>query len=326
MRLFKLKNLLLGLILLLNHQVIASNEQVDLPKAEINDLLKKDLSLNALQAYWAFSGLVSTENGDLFNYYFQMQRKDSHFHAVAALIDSQTKEILLFEESSAKMEHFVDSNWRVGRAFMQFNPINNSWVFGVTPKDHKGFNFKVDMLGQSLSMPMSQGLRSGIELLINQTGRLNGHLQVGDKSAKDQFVTAPKAWFKQIWVSKSQETVHPLTGVLCQFNDGSAFFSVNLQEADALKGAIAGWRDEQGTVIPMSQFVSIQEKQDGLWSIRIPSPKISLSFQDSLAKGEGKHQLIAGFTKDELPGFCTITKDEIGEEVPPKIETKLALK
>lgn len=282
---------------------------------------KQAIAINASQAYWAFSGMVSTENGDQYNYYFQMQRKDNQFHAVATLIDSQSKKVMLFEESSAKIEHFVDTKWRVGRAFMQYNPINDSWVFGVTPKANQGFNFKVDMLGQALSMPMSQGLRSGIELLINQTGRLNGHLQVGEKSSKDQFVTAPKAWFKQIWVSKSQESLHPLTGVLCQFNDGSGFFSVNLQESDALKGAIAGWRDVQGTVMPMSQFVSIKEDKEGLWSIRIPSPKISLSFQDSLAKGNEKHQVIAGLTKDELPGFCTITKDEIGEE-SQKISSK----
>ncbi|MBA2709529.1 MAG: hypothetical protein H0U57_02930 [Tatlockia sp.] len=275
------------------------------------ETVKSPISISALLASWAFSGTVTNENGDLYNYYFQMQRQANQFHAIATLINNQSKEVLLYEESDNTIDHLITTNWRVGRAFLQFNPINNSWVFGVTTKANKGFNFKVDMLGQPLTMPLSQGLRSGIELLVNQTGRLNGHLQTGETPSKDQFVTAQKAWFKQVWVSKSQASTHPLTGVLCQFNDGSGFFSVNLQEPDALRGAVAGWRDVEGTVIPMSQFVTIG-KEDGLWSIRIPSPKIHLDLEDALASVAGKHQLIAGLTKGKTPGFCTITTDEIG--------------
>ncbi|MBA3536683.1 MAG: hypothetical protein H0T84_08760 [Tatlockia sp.] len=307
-----LERILLGFVLLMTNHVYAT-DAVESAKPETTNE-KNTLSINALHAYWAFSGTVSNENGELYNYYFQMQRKDNQFHAVATLINNQSKEVLLYEESDKTIEHFVATNWHVGRAFMQFNPINNSWVFGVTTKNHIGFNFKIDMLGQPLTMPLSQGLRSGIELLVNQTGRLNGHIQAGEKVAKDQFVTAPKAWFKQIWVSKSQESRHPLTGVLCQFNDGSGFFAVNLQEPDALRGAVAGWRDVEGTVIPMSQFVSVKEKKDGLWSIRIPSPKIRLSLEDALAKGNEKHHLIAGLSTGKTPGFCTITMDEIGEQ------------
>jgi hypothetical protein len=318
MKQLRLQSLLLSFVLLTTNYVYATEVESVTPDLAIE---KNAISINALHAYWAFSGTVSNENGELYNYYFQMQRKDDQFHAVATLINNQSKEVLLYEESDKTIKDFVATNWRVGRAFMQFNPINNSWVFGVTTKDHKGFNFKVDMLGQPLTMPLSQGLRSGIELLVNQTGRLNGHIQAGETVAKDQFVTAPKAWFKQIWVSKSQASLHPLTGVLCQFNDGSGFFAVNLQEPDALRGAVAGWRDVEGTVIPMSQFVSVKEKKDGLWSIRIPSPKIRLSLEDALAKGNEKHQLIAGLTSGKTPGFCTITRDEIGEQ-PQQLVTK----
>ena len=111
------------------------------------------MSINSLEAYWVFSGLVTNENGEPYNYYFQMQRKDNQFQHVAMLMDSQTKKLLLFDESDATLSHFVTTNWHVGEAFMQFNPINNSWVFGVKTKANKGFNFKVDMLGQPLTMP-----------------------------------------------------------------------------------------------------------------------------------------------------------------------------
>lgn len=286
-------------------------ESVEPAKIEL-EKTENTISFNALQAYWVFSGIVTNESGERYNYYFQMERQDTKLHAVATLIDSQNKEVLLFEESNTVIKHPDAKNWHVGRAFMQFNPINNSWVFGVKAKAKVGFNFKVDMLRQTMSIPTAQDLRSGVELLVNQTGRLNGHLQTGPTS-KEQFVTAPKAWFKQVWVSKPQDSMHPLTGILCQFNDGSGFYAVNLQEADALRGAVAGWRDVQGSAVSMSQFVSIKKTKDGLWHIRIPSPKIRLSLNDALVNENEKHQLIAGLTDGLMPGFCTITKDEVGQ-------------
>ena len=273
---------------------------------------------NAPQADWVFAGMVTNESGERYNYYFQMQRNNSQFHAIAMLIDSQSKEVLLFEESNARIEHPESSNWRVGQTFMQFNPINNSWVFGVKTKVKKGFNFKVDMLPQADNKPStSQDLRSGVELLVNQTGRLNGHLKT-NATGKEQFVTAPKAWFRQVWVSKQQESLHPLLGVLCQFNDGSGFYSMNLQEPDAIRGAVAGWRDIQGLPVSMSQFVSVKEAKDGVWHIRIPSPKVRLSLQDALAKEKDKHQLIAGLIEGVMPGFCTISQDQIGQQLQPE--------
>ncbi|MFA5959419.1 MAG: hypothetical protein WC785_02790 [Tatlockia sp.] len=269
------------------------------------------IAMDATEAYWVFSGLVTTENGERFNYYFQMQRKDQLFQSLAMLIDSQTSEVLLFARNVTVLAHPDETNWRVGDSFMHFNPINNSWVFGVKAKGHKGFNFKVDMLGQSQNSTTRQNLRSGIELLVNQTGHLNGHIQTGE-GEKEQFVTAQKAWFKQIWVSQNQQASHPLMTVLCQFHDGSGFYAANLQESDALRGAIAGWRDMQGSVSPMSQFVSMKEAKEGEWQIAIPSPKVNLTLEDALAKENDKHQLIAGMTKGEMPGFCTISKDEIG--------------
>ncbi|WP_045105342.1 hypothetical protein [Legionella hackeliae] len=283
---------------------------------EASPVENKILSLNAVQGDWVFSGTVSNESGERYSYYFQMHRKDSQFHAVAALIDSQTKSLLLFEENNAVIEKPDLSNWHVGHAFLQFNPINNSWVFGIKTKDKKGFNFKADMLRAEQNTPTIQDLRSGVELLVSQTGRLNGHLHTGVDSS-EQFVTAPKAWFRQIWVSKPQDSLHPFTGVLCQFNDGSGFYAVNLQETDAWRGAVAGWRNAQGVPVSMSQFVTIKETKEGLWNIQVASPKVNLLLQDVLAKENEPHHLIAGVTNDLMPGFCTISKDEIGQKILP---------
>lgn len=273
----------------------------------------KICSIAALQTDWAFSGMVINESGERYHYYFQMQRNNTQFHALATLIDGQNQEVLLFEEATSTIEKPELSNWQVGPAFLQFNPINNSWVFGVKTSAQKGFNFKVDMLEQVGNKPTIQDLRAGIELLVSQTGRLNGHLQAGEGSS-EQFVTAQRAWFRQIWVSKPQASLHPFIGILCQFNDGSGFYSVNLQESDALRGAVAGWRNGEGSAVSMSQFVSLQEEKEGHWYIRILSPKLRLSLQDALAKTNERHQLIAGSTEGLLPGFCAISKAEIGQQ------------
>ncbi|ARG98075.1 hypothetical protein B6N58_10615 [Legionella micdadei] len=301
---------LFGCFIFLTASVCAT-EAVDPAKIELKQI-ENNLSNNSFEAYWVFSGIVTNESGEHYDYYFQIQRKNTQFHALATLIDSQSKDVLLFEEGNTTIDNADAKSWRVGKMFMQFNPINNSWVFGVKTHGNKGFNFKIDMLAQAVSPPVSQDLRSGVELLINQTGRLNGHLQTGETS-KDQFVTAQKAWFKQIRVKKPQDSLHSLTGVLCQFNDGSGFYAVNLQEPDALRGAVAGWRDIQGSAIAMSQFVSVKEtKQEGIWRIRIPSPNVHLTLQDALAKENGKHQLIAGVAEGNMPGFCAISRDQIG--------------
>lgn len=312
MRQTGLCGLLIGFSLLITDYVSAA-DAVETTKSEWEQG-QNTFSTHALQAYWVFAGMVTNENGELYDYYFQIQRNGSQFRALATLIDSQSKKAIFFEESEASIDHFVATGWQVGKAFMQFNPINNSWVFGFKTKENKGFNFKVDMLRQAQAASLNQDLRAGIELAVTQTGRLNGHLQTGEKSNKDQFVTASKAWFKQVWVSKAQDSQHPLTGVLCQFNDGSGFYAVNLQEPDALRGAVAGWRDVQGAVAPMSQFVSVKEEQEGQWLIHVSSPKVDLALQDALVKTGEQHQLIAGITKGELPGFCTITKNEIGAQ------------
>lgn len=270
------------------------------------------LSMSSPQADWAFSGVVTNESGEHYNFYLQIQRNNKQLKGVATLIDEVNKNVVLYEEGSSLIEVTDGTSWQVGHIFLRFNPINNSWVFGVKTSHDKGFNFKVDMLGLSEKVSSKQqGLRQGVEFLISQTGRLNGHIQTG---GKEQFITAPKAWFRQIWVSKPQTFNHPFTGILCDFHDGSAFYSVSLQEPDALRGAIAGWRDEKGTPVAMSQFVSLEEEKEGSWQIRIPSPKVNLTLEDMLVNINSNHRLIAGIINGNMTGFCAISQNEITED------------
>lgn len=275
-------------------------------------------SLNAQQANWVFSGIVSNENGEYYSYFFKMQRQGKDFNTLAALINDQTKQVIFLEENKAKLENSEENHWRVGNTFLKFNNINNSWIFGARGKNKAGFNFKVDMQSR-VSDPIRKKpseLRPGVSFLINQTGHLNGHIQLGEiketknKDLGDQFVTAHTAWFRQIWLTKAQDSLHPFQGIFCQFNEGNGFYSLNLAEEDALIGAIAGWRNEQGKPVRMSQFVVANEMKSGEWRIDISTPKVQLLFENALANEE-KKQLIMGAVENK-PGFCVINQDEIG--------------
>ena len=262
------------------------------------------------KADWVFSGVVTNESGEDYHYFFEMMRNQDHFNASALLVSAQNNGLVLHETSEAIITQTEAMQWQVGRMFLRFNSINNSWIFGVKDYNKKGFNFKIDMLGQADgNSAKQQDLRTGLEVLVGQTGRLNGHLQAGNQ---EEFVTANKAWFRQLWISKPQQASHPFTAILCDFADGSGFYSVNLQEQDAVRGAMAGWRNELGLPVPMSQFVSAIQEKDGLWQIRIPFPKLTFSLKDAFSSNETSPSLAAGAIDGQKHGFCVINHAELG--------------
>lgn len=276
---------------------------------QATDLQSSFLPPESTHVSWVFSGVVTSEHGDSYGYLFQMQRDNDTLHSIAALFDGQSKKLVWLDEESASVQGPLTYNWRVGRAFLRFNPINDSWIFGLKSKDKQGFNFKVDMLTQPETAPVAQVLRPGVELLVNQTSYLNGHIQLG-QGTPEAFVTAKNAWFRQIWLAPSeQEQHHPFTGVLCRFDDGSGFYSVNMTEPDALRGAVAGWSDIRGASSMMSQFISVKQAQDGPWHIRVASPSLHLILSDFVAQDS----IIAGFvTEGKQPGFCVLSRSVIG--------------
>ena len=274
-----------------------------------NIVPQNNLSTEASHANWVFSGLVTNENGDNYGYFFQMQRDGIQFRALAGLFDAQTKKLILVDESQAVIPDPSTQNWQVGRAFLRFNPINDSWIFGLQNRNKKGFNFKVDMLKHSENNPVVQNLRPGIDLLVSQTDHLNGHIQIGQDS-KEQFVTAKSAWFRQLSMTEQSSKGHPFSGVLCRFNDGGGFYSVNMTERDVLQGAVAGWQDEQGISTIMSQFINVKQAPDGPWHIHVTSPNLHLILSDYFNQDP---MVAAGFVKNgAIPGFCLLSKGLIG--------------
>lgn len=269
------------------------------------------LPAESAHANWFFSGVVATEGGDHYAYFFQMDRHGHDFHVVASLFDAQTKTMVLMDEGDATIQDPERNNWHVAHSFLRFNPINDSWIFGFKTPDKKGFNFKVDMLNQPQHNPVTQGLRAGVDVIVSQTGQLNGHVQA-DTISHEQFVTAKNSWFRQIWLTQDQSQHHKLSGVLCRFDDGSGFYSMNMLEPDAVRGAVAGWFDAQGEPSAMSQFINVKEASDGAWHIHVTSPRLNLILSDAFKRSA----LVAGFvTEKDKQGFCVLNEEAMGDVV-----------
>lgn len=272
-----------------------------------------------LQAYWVFSGLVNTESAESVGYFFQVKRKSEFFEVQAALVDGQTNQLLFYYHDMQIIQNPTQYKWKIGNAFLRYNPINASWVFGVKTRNKKGFDFKVDMLNQPIQRNEIQNLRPGLALLVHQTSRLNGHISP-ETSDKEQFVTANNAWFSKLWLTTLQKNAHAVNGGYCRFFDGSGFYTQTLKEADANRAAWASWRDATGQIVKMSQFVTIAAQDDSAWKVNVMLPKMELLLTNALADKASAKGLVAGIFKASPSGFCFFSEQIF--TLSPSVEEK----
>ena len=259
-----------------------------------------------IYANWVFSGELHNEHGDKYGYFFQVQRDGDQFHSTSALFEAQSQQIILFDESNANIHDSVAYNWQIGHAFIRFNPINDSWVFGIKTEDKKGFNFKVDMLQGASINPVVYELRPGLKLSVSQTSRLNGHIQTG---SDEQFVTAKNAWLRQIWLVDRQHKSYAFTGALCRFDDSSGLYFVKILHST--HKAISGWYNPQGVVSNISAPIKIAQDKAGHWHLGVTAASKHLVF--SISNLMRHDAIIAGFVLGgKIPGFCLLTDELIG--------------
>lgn len=266
---------------------------------------------------WSFSGMVTNESDERYGYFFQLQRQGINFHVKTAVIDGQTNQLKLFYEDTEVISKSASMNWHVGHSFMRYNPINDSWIFGVKLSNGEGFNFKVDMLKEANKDNETLVLRPGVELQALQTSRLNGHFKTKSDN-KEQFVTGNNAWFGKIWFSKKQDAAHDISTTFCRLSDDNGFYSANLKELDATGAAVAGWRDPAGNKVKMSQFISIKNKQpDNKCMLNVGLPKLKLDLINTLEQKEKEPLSIAGFSKDNK-GFCFVVEQQFTKLKEPE--------
>lgn len=287
-----------------------------------------------LKKEWVFTGVATNENGENFSYYFQIQDNVSFRSFFIILVNNQTKEVLLFDKGSSPIDEeekqpqnhsgdveedlqdLVSNNkisWHIGKAFLKFDPITNSWVFGVSQASFPNFNFKVDLLSQIEHKDKMQTDLQNVKVNIVKTGELNGHLQISKE--QEFFVRAKSSWFGQTLVEK--ELTNPLITCFCQFDDGNSFYAIQLKTKESLQGPLAGWYNSDVLSLPISQFINLTAVKNNCWILDLNTPKYKLLVENLLANKyektledskDNKKLLIAGFT-NKKPGFCTISKD-----------------
>ncbi|KTD41665.1 hypothetical protein [Legionella parisiensis] len=285
--------------------------------SEMEPMTQPAQSIEPTIGSWTFSGMVKNESGDKYGYFFEMQRQGSDFQTKAALIDGQTNQLVFFYEGKEKIEQSTPLDWHVGYSFIRFNPINDSWIFGVKAADKKGFNFKVDMLKQVSKDNETLVLRPGVKLAVLQTSQLNGHLRIDDK---EQFVTGNKAWFGKLVLNNDQKDAHEISTTFCRLNDDNGFFSANLKEKDATSAAVAGWRDPLGNRVKMSQFVSLKPLKDDQCMLSIGLPKLHLTLINTLKANDPSSNTVAGFSKDSHGDFCFVTQQSFAKSIELAME------
>lgn len=260
---------------------------------------------------WVFSGIVTNEQAERYGFYFQIQGHENTYQVLSTLVDLEKNALIFVEENKAEIATVNEMNWQVGGAYLGFKPINNSWVFGVKTKSKQGFNFKIDTLSEVGQASKTQTLRPGLLFFVNQTGRLTGHLHLGSDQS-DAFVTAKSAWFRQLnsQAQSAEEDSHPVTNMLCQFDDGSGFYATQLPERDALHGFIAGWRDAEGKPVSMSQFIRMKQLPTHEWQVSLALPALEMQFRDLLAvEGMPTNAISAGVVMGKRSGFCAAGKE-----------------
>lgn len=302
MKLERIGSVLLPLLIFMSSGVLA---------AEAKDAELAPKIQEPLVGSWTFSGMVTNESGDKYGYFFQMQRQGSDFHAKTALIDSKTNKLLLFYEGDETINQTNSLNWHVGSSFIRYNPINDSWIFGLKLKDKKGFNFKVDMLKQTNTPNETQVLKPGVELQAIQSSRLNGHMQI-DASEKEQFVTGNKTWFGKLWFSKDQTVSQEISTTFCRLGNENGFYSANIKRNDSAKTTVSKWLDASGSAVKMSPFISIKSLGNNESMLKVGWPKLNLKLYNTLKHEDNAPLSIAGFSKNPSE-FCFVTEQSFAK-------------
>ncbi len=271
---------------------------------------KKDIA----DSSWTFVGVASNEVNERYYYYFQLIQQKRMRTAQVLLVDAENKNKQHYFIQEEKSTSESSSSWQAGRAFLRFNAINNSWIFGLKNNNGEGFNFRVELLKQSEEADNEKDLAKGVHLKVTNIRRMNGHVRWG-KDKKEEFVTGDQNWYRNITVQDAKVFHSAVQGVFCFLNDGARFYSVKLPLEKAKSASEIRWWNPEGKTRRVSQFLQ-QKALNGQIRLSLKVPSVRLTVQDLLWGQSPSHPLQAGFalTADKPSGFCFI--DQMDFKIP----------
>ncbi len=339
-----IKNLFLLLILFNINTLFAAEtlQPITFPKDH-------EQHLSASTEVWMFTGEVETEEGKKYAYMYKLKRKNNELSVFANVIDltfkskksesdkstlNDKQEVFVYKatEASIKNNNDKDANknkystskessshqssdksieWKVGKAFIKYNVIGDSWFFGVLDEKN-GFNFRVKGVRTYVLNGKNGYL---VEKKDNyqasysaQSMDINGHLTLDGQS---YFVTGKNSWFEHSWgktISGHQSSKYAL--ITCRFNDNTGlmlyeWFGKKNRWSDRLKtGTYQNALDEK---MLLSDFSLAKSKKTSTkmdhWTIVIPALKINIK-----ALGDTIPEYDVIQVKDNKEGYCFVSQ------------------
>lgn len=277
--------------------------------------LKNDSSLHpaAKKESWYISGLVENDTGFHYGYYFVVLREANHFYVFANIMDLKTGKLLLSEKEEADidLDERLGINLKMKNAFLRYNDINDSWVFGWDQSP--GFNLRLESLAHG-----DYTIRhlDGISFYSLQSKRVNGQLTISDKN---EFVTAKNAWLTHEWSDKLSQDLM-IQRLMCRLYDGRGLMLMRAYKAQKVTFDLASLLEANGENAPVSQFSVVSQSNPSLWEVSLLSPKMKFNIETPkpqvMKRKNEKAYFYSGLvktTEHKIEGYCLISKDEMGQ-------------
>lgn len=293
-----------------------SNLSLD-PKTTKKINLKNDSSLHPLanRESWYIAGLVENDGGFHYGYYFVVLREGEVFNVFANIMDLKTGKLVFSEkeESHISIGERLGINLKMKDAFLRYNDINDSWVFGWDKSP--GFNLRLESLAHG-EYRISH--LDGVSFYSLQSKRVNGQLTIGEKN---EFVTAKNAWLTHEW---SDQLSHDLMiqRLMCRLYDGRGLMLMRGYKEKKVTFDLALLLEANGDNAPVSQFSVVSQANPSLWDVSLLSPKIRFKIETPTPQAMKHDHEVAYFysglvrsTDNQVEGYCLISKDEMGVDL-----------
>lgn len=301
------------------------NASMENSVASKESTLKNDSSLHPLakRESWYITGFVENEKGDHFGYYFAVLRQDEHFFVFANVMNLKTGKLILSDkdETDIPIGQRLGINLKIKDAFLRYNDINDSWVFGLDKKS--GFNLRLESLAHN---DYHINHLEGVAFYSLQSKRVNGQLTIDGKT---DFMTAKNAWLTHEWSEAPNQSL-TIQRLMCRLYDGRGLMLMRGYKEKKVAFDLALLIEANGTNAPVSQFSVVSQANPSLWEISLLSPKIKFNIETpapQIMKIENETaQFYSGLVRtlnNKVDGYCLISKDEMEKSAAKKEEKPL---
>lgn len=258
-----------------------------------------DLSKSSHNA-WTISGLLHNEQDDYYGFIMILERHGQAFHAFAGLFDLNEKKLIWQDSNTQFLDNNTPLTQAIGHFYWHFSPINNTFILAYQDKNSKNqiFNLKMDLM-QPIVVTPKMSLTPTLKIKQYWSGTINGHIHTPD----EQFVTSGSVWVQNIWQNQNDNQTHPFSELLCQFQDGSTMFAIQVPEKTGLHAALAGLYDKDGQRQTVSQFINLNPPNQQDYEISLHAHDQNLHLHQ-LFSNQHYTALLAHMGAISQSGFC----------------------